>query len=77
VQTLHKAHFGTLLAEDKSTLNDRALFRMASMTKPVTAVAIIALYDKGLIDIDDPVLKYLPQFEGRYIVKMTQALCYL
>ena len=70
-ETLYKAHFGTLSAEDKSPLNDRTLFRMASMTKPVTAVAIMALYDKGLIDIDDPVLKYLPQFMDRYIVKMT------
>lgn len=69
-ETLYKAHFGTLSAEDKSPLNDSTLFRMASMTKPVTAVAIMALYDKGLIDIDDPVENYLPQFEGRYIVKM-------
>ena len=69
-ETLYKAHFGTISAEDKSPLNDRVLFRMASMTKPVTAVAIMALYDKGLIDIDDPVENYLPQFQGRYIVKM-------
>lgn len=48
-----------------------AMFRMASMTKPVTAVAIMALYDKRLIDIDDPVENYLPQFMDRYIVKMT------
>ena len=76
-ETLYKGHFGTLSAEDKSPLNDRTLFRMASMTKLVTAVSIMSIYDKGIIEIDDPVLKYLPQFEGRYIVKMTQALCYL
>ena len=70
-KTLYKAHFGTLSAKDNTPLDDSVLFRMASMTKPVTVVAIMALYDKGLIDIDDPVLKYLPQFEGRYIVKMT------
>ena len=52
-ETLYKAHFGTLSAEDKSPLNDRARFRIASMTKPVTAVAIMPQYDKGLIDIDD------------------------
>lgn len=70
-ETLYKAHFGTLSAEDKSPLNDSTLFRMASMTKPITVVAIMSLYDKGLIDIDDPVEKYLPQFKDRYIVKMT------
>ena len=69
-ETLYKAHFGTISAEDSTPLDDSVLFRMASMTKPVTAVAIMALYDKGLINIDDPVLKYLPQFEGGYIVKM-------
>ena len=69
-ETLYKAHFGTISAEDSTPIDDSVLFRMASMTKPVTAVAIMALYDKGLINIDDPVLKYLPQFEGGYIVKM-------
>ena len=41
------------------------------MTKPDTAVAIMALYDKGLLDIDHPVEKYLTQFRDKYIVKMT------
>ena len=63
-ETLYKAHFGTISAEDSTPIDDSVLFRMASMTKPVTAVAIMALYDKGLINIDDPVVKYLPQFEG-------------
>ena len=70
-ETLYKAHFGALSAKDSTPLDDSVLFRMASMTKPVTAVAIMALYDKGLIDIDDPVENYLPQFADRYIVKMT------
>ena len=71
-KTLYKAHFGTLSARDSSPLNDSVLFRMASMTKPVTAVAIMVLYDKGLIDINDPVEKYLPQFKDRYISKISQ-----
>lgn len=69
-ETLYKAYFGTLSAKDNTPLDDSVLFRMASMTKPVTAVAIMALYDRGLIDIDDPVENYLPQFMDRYIVKM-------
>lgn len=70
-KTLYKAHFGTLSAKDDTPINDSVLFRMASMTKPVTAVAVMVLFDKGLIGIDDPVEKYLPQFKDRYIVKMT------
>ena len=68
--TLFKAHFGTLSAEDKTPPNNSTLFRMASMTKPVTAVAVMTLYDKGLLEIDDPVEKYLPQFKNMYIAEM-------
>ena len=69
-KTLFKAHFGILSAEDKTPPNDSTLFRMASMTKPVTAVAVMTLYDKGLLEIDDPVEKYLPQFKNMYIAEM-------
>lgn len=69
-ETLYKAHFGTLSAEDDKPLDDNTLFRIASMTKPITAVAVMVLFDKGLIEIDDPIEKYLPQFKDRYIAEM-------
>jgi CubicO group peptidase (beta-lactamase class C family) len=40
-----------------------AIFRIASMTKPVTTVAIMILVDEGLIQLDDPVSKYIPEFK--------------
>jgi CubicO group peptidase (beta-lactamase class C family) len=40
------------------------LFRIYSMTKPVTAVAMMVLYDRGLWTPDDPIAKHLPEFEG-------------
>jgi methyl acetate hydrolase len=45
-----------------------AIFRIASMTKPVTSVAIMMLLDAGKLNLDDPVTKYLPEFEGRPVV---------
>lgn len=69
-ELFYKAHFGTFSSEDKTPLDDTVLFRMASMTKPVTAVAAAVLYDKGLIEIEDSVEKYLPRFKNRYIVKI-------
>lgn len=69
-ETLYKAHFGTLSAEDGTPIDDNTLFRLASMTKPITAAAVMVLFDKGLIGIDDPVEKYLPQFKDRYIAEM-------
>jgi CubicO group peptidase (beta-lactamase class C family) len=38
------------------------IFRIASMTKPITSVAVLMLYDDGLIELNDPVYKYIPEF---------------
>ena len=38
-------------------------FRMFSMTKPVTSVAVLMLYEEGKLQLDDPVSRYLPAFE--------------
>jgi CubicO group peptidase (beta-lactamase class C family) len=40
------------------------MFWIASMTKPVTSVAILMLQDDGMLSVDDPVSKYLPEFAG-------------
>lgn len=41
-----------------------AIFRIASMTKPVTGVAMMQLYEKGLWKLDDPVARHIPEFAG-------------
>ncbi|MCX5497624.1 serine hydrolase [Kaistia dalseonensis] len=51
---------GRLVTED-------TIFRLASVTKPMVAVATLALVDAGKIALDDPVTKYLPQFRPRLI----------
>ncbi|MEV5020831.1 beta-lactamase family protein [Sphingobium sp. LMA1-1-1.1] len=43
-------------------LGDDALYRIASMTKPVTSVAFMMLLEQGLVALDDPVVKVLPEF---------------
>lgn len=40
-----------------------AIFRIASMTKPVTSVAVMMLWEEGRIGLDDPVSKYIPEFK--------------
>ena len=45
-----------------------AIFRIASMTKPVTSVAIMMMADAGKVNLDDPVSKYLPEFKGRPVI---------
>jgi CubicO group peptidase (beta-lactamase class C family) len=40
------------------------IFRIYSMTKPITTVAAMILYEEGKLQLDDPVSKYLPQLKG-------------
>jgi CubicO group peptidase (beta-lactamase class C family) len=40
------------------------IFRIASMTKPITGVAVMILYEEGYFQLDDPVAKYIPEFEN-------------
>jgi CubicO group peptidase (beta-lactamase class C family) len=46
----------------RAPMTERTLFRIYSMTKPVTAVAAMMLHEQGRFRLDDPVSKYLPEF---------------
>jgi CubicO group peptidase (beta-lactamase class C family) len=48
----------------KKSMAADSLFWIASMTKPITAVAVLMLQDEGKLSIEDPVEKYLPEFKG-------------
>ena len=52
---------GTVSPEGDA-VTEHTLFRIASMTKPVTAVAALILDERGLLSLSDPVSKYLPAF---------------
>ena len=62
-KTVYKANHGFADAEKKVPLNDRHIFRMASMTKPVTAVCVMMQAEAGKLSPEDPVCRYLPAFE--------------
>lgn len=47
----------------KTPMTDRSLFRIYSMTKSVTSVAVMMLFEEGRFKLDDPVSKYLPEFK--------------
>lgn len=51
-------------------VTDSTMFRLASMTKPITTVAILILVDRGLLDLDMPVAKFVPEFSQMYIGEM-------
>ncbi len=50
--------------ESGAQMSNDALFRIYSMTKPVTGVALMMLYEEGRFRLADPVEKYIPEFKG-------------
>src|SRR5262245_42552639 len=44
------------------------VFRIASMTKPVTSAGIMMLYEQGKLRLDDPAGNYLPAYKGREVI---------
>ena len=51
----------------KKPMKEDALFWIASMTKPFTAVAFMMLADDGKVSLDDPVAKYIPQMSNLWV----------
>jgi CubicO group peptidase (beta-lactamase class C family) len=49
--------------EARTPMSDASMFRIYSMTKPITAVAVMMLHEEGRFRLDDPVSKYLPEFK--------------
>jgi len=47
-----------------------AIFRFCSMTKPVTAVAVMMLWEQGLFSLDDPIANYIPEFKDMKVLVM-------
>src|ERR1700744_244932 len=56
--------FGFRDRENKQPMRTDAIFRIASMSKPITSVAVMMLVEEGKIQLLDPVSKYLPEFKG-------------
>ena len=60
------AHFeaqGMMDLESKTPMRKDGIFRMASMTKPVTGVAILMLVEEGKVRLTDPVSRFIPEFK--------------
>jgi CubicO group peptidase (beta-lactamase class C family) len=64
----HVTVVGLRNIEHKLPMEQGTLFRIASMTKPVTAIGIMILADEGKLNPDDDVAKYLPEFKTQMLV---------
>src|SRR5437667_4191488 len=55
---------GSMDVEHRRAMRSDAVFRIYSMTKPITSTAVMQLYERGKLRLDDPVSKYIPAFAG-------------
>ena len=62
-QIFHKS-YGYSDAEKKIELDKNSIFRIASITKTITALGILKLMENGELNLDDEIEKYLPQFKS-------------
>ncbi|HCN30939.1 MAG TPA: serine hydrolase [Verrucomicrobiales bacterium] len=68
-QILSMQAVGWQVLETRRPMEQDSLFWIASMTKPVIALAILMLHDDGRLDIHDPVERYLPEFKGQMLLQ--------
>jgi len=61
-KVVYSSGFGLKNLQSKEPVTARSLFHMASITKPFVATSVMQLWEQGKIDLDAPVVKYLPYF---------------
>jgi CubicO group peptidase (beta-lactamase class C family) len=66
--TLYHEAFGVSSALRRTPMAKDTIFNMASMTKPVTSVAIMMLVDERKLTLDDEVAKYLPKYKDPLVI---------
>jgi CubicO group peptidase (beta-lactamase class C family) len=62
-QVAHWSAQGLRDRERGKPVEDDTIFRIYSMTKPIASVALMQLYERGLVQLDDPVHHYIPSWE--------------
>ncbi len=66
-ETVLMRNFGFADIENKKPVEDNTIFRIYSMTKPITTAGLMTLYDEGKFQLDDEVAKYIPEFENTMV----------
>jgi CubicO group peptidase (beta-lactamase class C family) len=66
--------FGVRDTETKAPITPQTLFRIGSTTKPLTVIALMRLVEAGQLDLDAPVINYLPQFKVNPKITVRQLL---
>jgi len=69
----HFECFGTMDIESNKAMRPDTIFRIYSMSKPITSAAMMMLYEEGYFQLNDPVSKFIPEFkEVKVFVKKSE-----
>lgn len=60
-EVIFRAHHGLADLETRTPVREGTIFHWASITKTFTAIAFMQLRDRGLVSLDDPIVKYVPE----------------
>ena len=67
-QVIQNKGYGYSDAETKKPMQVNSIFRIASQTKAIVSTGILILYDEGKLSLNDPVSKYIPEFEHENVL---------
>lgn len=67
-QLISQESYGYKNLDTSELLNKDAIFRISSMTKPITSVIAMMLYDEKKLELSDPITKWFPQFEDMKVL---------
>jgi CubicO group peptidase (beta-lactamase class C family) len=70
---VHVTTAGQLATGNRAPIGRDAIFRIASLTKPVTGVAAMLLIEDGAMALDDPVERWLPELSARRVLRSYDA----
>ncbi|MDP4941132.1 MAG: beta-lactamase family protein, partial [OM182 bacterium] len=65
---VYQVALGKLDRERDADMREDALFRIYSMSREITSVAALRLFEEGAFNFDDPVSKYLPEFSDQRVL---------
>jgi CubicO group peptidase (beta-lactamase class C family) len=73
-ELLHLQCGGYANVENKTPVTEKTVFRIASLSKSFTAMAILKLRDAGKLQLDDPIERYIPEFKNQQLTSDSPAI---
>ena len=71
-QIVYHKSFGYADIDSETPMRNDSIFRIASMTKAITSVAVMMLYERGYFQLNDPVSRFIPEFGNPTVVVVNE-----